>query len=69
MVFELMNQTLLEMLQGSAEGKLEREQVRLIVYQMVKALAFMHARNVRICIIYINIDCAQRYKARKYAFV
>ena len=41
-----MNQTLLEMVQGSPEGKLEREQVRLIVYQMVKALDFMHSKNV-----------------------
>lgn len=45
-VFELMQQTLLDVLQNSIDGKLDREQVRLIVYQMVKALDFMHQRNV-----------------------
>ena len=46
MVFELMQQTLLDLLQNSTEGKLERELVRLIVFQMVKALAYIHSRNV-----------------------
>ena len=46
MVFELMQQNLLDILQGTADGKLEREQVRLIVYQMVQALAFIHSKNV-----------------------
>jgi serine/threonine protein kinase len=32
MVFELMQQTLLDLLQSQADGKLEREQVRLIVF-------------------------------------
>eukprot|EP00347_Sterkiella_histriomuscorum_P021431 403334001 len=45
LVFELMQQTLLELLQGQPEGKLNRDQVRLIVYQMVKALAYMHSKN------------------------
>lgn len=48
MVFELMQQTLLDVLQSSPEGKLDKEQVRLIVYQMVKALDFMHQRNVKL---------------------
>lgn len=67
MVFELMNQTLLDMLQNSAEGKLEREQVRLIVYQMVKALEYMHSKNVNKFSKYK--DCSQRYQAREYANV
>lgn len=47
MVFELMQQTLLDVLQQAPGGKLERETVRLIVYQMVKALDHMHTLNVR----------------------
>jgi hypothetical protein len=45
-----MQQTLLDVLQqeGASNGKLDREQVKLIVYQMVKALQFMHSKNVRI---------------------
>jgi serine/threonine protein kinase len=46
MVFELMQQTLLDVLQQSPGGKLDRETVRLIVYQMVKALDHMHSLNV-----------------------
>jgi serine/threonine protein kinase len=45
MVFELMQQTLLDVLQQAPGGKLERETVRLIVYQMVKALDHMHTLN------------------------
>jgi serine/threonine protein kinase len=47
MVFELMQQTLLDVLQQAPGGKLERETVRLIVYQMIKALDHMHTLNVR----------------------
>lgn len=47
MVFELMQQTLLDVLQQTTSGKLGRETVRLIVYQMVKALCHMHSLNVR----------------------
>ena len=46
MVFELMQQTLLDVLQQSPGGKLDRETVRLIAYQMVKALNHMHNLNV-----------------------
>jgi hypothetical protein len=53
------------MLQSSPEGKLEREQVRLIVYQMVKALAFMHSKNVHL--FYKFKGCTQRYKTWEHA--
>jgi serine/threonine protein kinase len=46
MVFELMQKSLLEVLQEQRDGKLDRETVRLIVYQMVKALDHMHSLNV-----------------------
>jgi serine/threonine protein kinase len=46
LVFELMQQTLLDVMQSSKEGKLDRETVRLIVYQMVSALQHMHSLNV-----------------------
>lgn len=48
MVFELMQKSLLDVLQEQRDGKLDRETVRLIVYQMVKALDHMHSMNVRI---------------------
>jgi serine/threonine protein kinase len=46
LVFELMQQNLLELVQKSPDGKLEKEQVRQLVFQMVKALIHMHKQNV-----------------------
>jgi serine/threonine protein kinase len=57
-----MHQTLLDLLQQqSGQEKIDREQVRLIVYQMVKALQFIHSKNVNYL---LNLKgCAQRYQA------
>ncbi len=62
MVFELMQQTLLDVLQQAPGGKLDRETVRLIVYQMVKALDHMHSLNVSFSFDQsIDKGCSQRY--------
>ncbi len=47
---------------------MDRETVRLIVYQMVKALDHMHSLNVNIVHYFLNwIGCSQRHQAREYA--
>jgi len=46
MVLEQMQQTLLEALQESKGGSLPKEVVRQLTFQMVKALSYMHSKNV-----------------------
>lgn len=47
LVFELMQHTLFDVMQSAPDCKLDKETVRLITYQMVKALVHMHSHNVR----------------------